>query len=532
MYDAFYTQTPLGILEFSDLPLSHHIPKDEQHHGFFAAKHVTRYLEDYVRGHSYESKTLLERIILGASVKDLSKQNEHWRAEIEDQGFAYLAKKVIDCTGLTSHPAYPAFAGKQFSGRELHHKDFGQSNVLSDPSINRIVVIGGAKSAADVAYACAKAGKKVSWIIRKSGAGPAAFVAAKGQGPYRNSNESFYTRITGYFLCSTFIKDNWLTGFLYRTSTGNTVFRKMWQRINHKSHVLADYDRKDGQENGFFNLKPDTDIFWANDSPSINQREDFFNIIASRVQVHREDIDRAEEHSLMLTSGVSVHADAIIYATGWLPTHLHIEDSLAMDLGLPVSSPREAAADSKHWETLLAQADKQVLKRFPLLGQCPADHEHPRKMSSFKLYKSIVPLRDHSIVFLGKMMLGNHFRNAEVQALYAIAVLDGTLKLPPLNVMEQEIATTQAWCSRRYLAKGELGSWFYFDMVPYTDMLLEHLGLVSHRKNGWKDLLEPCWAADLEGLVEEYKSKYDSAMQLEADGTTSGVETKTVEQFD
>ncbi len=34
-----------------------------------------------------------------------------------------------------------------------------------------ITVLGGAKSAAHMAYACAKAGKSVSWVIRSSGSG-------------------------------------------------------------------------------------------------------------------------------------------------------------------------------------------------------------------------------------------------------------------------------------------------------------------------------------------------------------------------
>lgn len=43
------------------------------------------------------------------------------------------------------------------------HKEFGQSSILSDPKIQRIVVIGDAKSAADVAYTSAKAGEEVHW---------------------------------------------------------------------------------------------------------------------------------------------------------------------------------------------------------------------------------------------------------------------------------------------------------------------------------------------------------------------------------
>ena len=73
------------------------------------------------------------------------------------------------------------------------------------------------------------------------------------------------------------------------------------------------------------------------------------------------------------------------------------------------------------------------------------------------------------------------------------------------------MAMTVAWDRRRYLNKGQLGSWFYFDVVAYADMLLEQLGLSSHRQKGWfGNLMDPCFASDLKGLVDEYKAKHRS----------------------
>lgn len=81
-------------------------------------------------------------------------------------------------SGLTSTPNMPVFAKQDcFKGLILHQRDFGQSSVLS-PIDKYITVLGGAKSAADMAYACAKAGKSVSWIIRSSGNGLAAFLGS------------------------------------------------------------------------------------------------------------------------------------------------------------------------------------------------------------------------------------------------------------------------------------------------------------------------------------------------------------------
>ena len=57
-------------------------------------------------------------------------------------------------------------------------------------------------------------------------------------------------------------------------------------------------------------------------------------------------------------------------------------------------------------------------------------------------------------------------------------------------------------------AKGSLRTGCYWDMVPYTDMLLAELNLCSHRKASvWKDLFRPCFADDLAGLIDELKTK-------------------------
>lgn len=172
-----------------------------------------------------------------------------------------------------------------------------------------------------------------------------------------------------------------------------------------------------------------------------------------------------------------------------------------------------AHADPKkeaHWQYLKEIADTKILARFPHLARPPPYHKAEPTHTPFRLYKAMIPVTepvDHSIAFLGKMVVGNNFRTAEVQALWAVAYLDGKIKLDP-GLMEEDVAMTVAWNRRRYLNKGQLGSWFYFDVVAYTDMLLEELGLSSHRKKGpIGNLMDPCFAGDLKDLASEYKKR-------------------------
>ncbi|KAK5937491.1 hypothetical protein PMZ80_010109 [Knufia obscura] len=522
VYDAFWTQTPLGILEFSDMPLEG-VPDHDTYHGFFPAKYVAEYLKSYVESRIYGGQTLASRIRSHSQVEVLSKVDEGWTLHVKNSTDSAVAdtelgaRKVIDATGLTSTPNVPSIPGQDnYQGQFLHHKGFAlhQASLFSATGPQRIAVIGGAKSAADVAYACAKAGKDVTWIIRRSGAGPAAFVSAKGSWPYNNSNESFYTRLTSHFLVSWFFDESKtrLGRFLYGTGLGRAFIGWVWKAISRKASGLANYDREDGRKNGFHNLRPDTEIFWQNDSTGVCQRDDFFDTIARKVKVYREDIKEMNAHGLELADGTIASADCVIFATGWKTSHPRIKvqedgQNLTLSLGLSVSEPQASEA-SNNWEELISSASKQILARFPVLQHRPRYHDGPDNKAPLRLYKGVLPINDRSIAFVGQMLSGNNFRIAEVQALYAVAALDGVLLLPSKEHMRTTVAETIAWNRARYLSKGRHGNWLYWDMVPYTDDLLQELGLHSHRHTSyWKDLLMPCFARDLVGLIEEHRAK-------------------------
>lgn len=517
MYNDFWTQTPLGILEFSDQPI-HDVPESDTHYGFFKASHVTSYLENYCKSRAYSGTSLESRIRLNTPVHKIIKEGSTWNIHAHSKGgVRFQTPSVIDATGMTSEPNWPHLEGREsFKGDVIHHKDFAKFEASpAFSSVKKVIVIGGAKSAADVAYSCAKAGKRVTWIIRRSGSGPAAFVSAKGSMGYKNSNEFFYTRLTSLFLVSLFslqTRFSQVLGWLNQTRIGQALLKRTWTRINAQAHAEARYDRPEGKENGFFNLKPDTEIFWQNDSTGVNQRDDFFDMISRHVKVFREDISGMDAEGLLLsnTSDACVPADVVICATGWKGTHPFIEKKTAVSLGLP-GNPRIVEDDqAAYWQKSIKSAEHQVLGNFPVLDSSWAHEQKAsgvleEKTLPLRLWKAVAPVQDQSILFLGQLMLGNHFRAAEVQALFACAVLDGKVAVPAKSDMEAEIAETVAWCRRRYLKKGSRGNWFYWDMVPYTDMLLAELGLKSHRHASWiKDLTRPCYAKDLRGLVDEF----------------------------
>ena len=222
---------------------------------------------------------------------------------------------------------------------------------------------------------------------------------------------------------------------------------------------------------------------------------------------------------------VTLPTDVLVYCTGWESNNSLITTDSAMNLGLPTPISNQTSESKTRWKALENESDKAILTRFQSIAQPPAYRKMKPTQTPFRLYKSMVPVADEpdrSLIFLGRMVVGNNFRAAEAQALWAVSYLEGKLLLIKASeektnrqdairrMMEEDIAETVAWCRRRYLNKGETGAWFYFDVIDYTDMLLAQLGLTSHRRKGWwENLYSPCLAQDLKDLVSEFKSVHE-----------------------
>ncbi len=294
---------------------------------------------------------------------------------------------------------------------------------------------------------------------------------------------------------------------LNRTAIGRYVIRFLWRNIEGDFRKRANYNRPDPTGNGFKNLEPDTPLFWANDNTGVGQREDFIETIAENVKIFREDITEMEPDSIVLADGTKVAIDTLLYATGWRRHPGHYDVRTAAELGLPVPLGPAASVEREKWTELDAAPDETVLKRFPILANPPPHFKKEPQVTPYRLYRSIAPVHDSSIVFLGRMSIINGWRLADIQSLWAVGALDGRIHNQQSAAERQrDVAETVMWSRRRYLNKGKLANWMLWGCVAYTDRLLEDLGLTSHL--GKEGLLTPCRAKTLNGLIEEYRGKY------------------------
>ena len=247
------------MAEFSDESLLS-VPLKEQYFGFFPAHYVSAYLEKYADTHVYNGSSLRSRIIFNCPVTSITKHNKEWTISCDKDGIKVTTTKLIVATGLTSTPNVPTFVSQDEFGAAniIHQKDYARSQILESPGYTHISVLGGGKSAADIVYAACKSGRKVSWIIRKSGSGPAAMAPARGNAVYKNANEMLYNRLSSLSSPSIFLPWTWPSRFLHQSRLGRALTLKIWSNIDQQYRAEANYQRPEGSETGFKHLEPDT----------------------------------------------------------------------------------------------------------------------------------------------------------------------------------------------------------------------------------------------------------------------------------
>jgi len=239
---------------FSDLPLTTP-PGGSDENDCPWAKHITEYLDAYIDKHVYDEKPLRDRFHLNATVTMVKKENNTWVVQFNQssQKKQFHCHKLIVATGLTSIPNLPTIKGQDaFLAPMVHSIDFGRSwSTLLDPSIKKVAVLGAGKSSADMVYQFAKAGKEVSWIIRKTGKGASAFVPAKGPGPYRNVTEITRTRFFSHLFLSGLKAKTWWDWLLWNTWPGQVFQRWFDNMAANMAAKEANFDGRTDTREGF-----------------------------------------------------------------------------------------------------------------------------------------------------------------------------------------------------------------------------------------------------------------------------------------
>lgn len=518
-YPDLKSNNMLGTYEYPDFPMN------TETYGVKAGEHIPghvihRYLGDYAK------KTgILSRIRFDTKVLEVSgaTNREGWTLKTDNYGLLMLStRKLVIATGLTSTPFIPTFTGEDIfkkSSLLFHSRDFSQH---IDRLFNQsfvVTVLGGSKSAWDVAYACASRNVPVNLVIRSSGQGP-TWMAPPYVTPVKAWLEKLVHRrfLTWLSPCIWGDEDGFgsVRCFLHGSWLGRKVVDAFWWVLSTDANALMGYDKHPATAK----LKPRHSAFWTGSGLGIlNFEGDFLGLVREgKVKVHIADVVALGEKTVSLSDGTKLETDALVCATGWKarPPITFLPQGLDAELGLPTSS----SVLPSHLSNFAA-ADAEILSRFPRLKAQPStpipggDTSADGTSLPFTLYRfmapSSTPFNQPSLAFAGMITTISTSLCASLQALWITAYLSSSLtRVPSSPESALESAVLQSRFGRWRYSCGYGGRFpdFVFDAVPYLDMLCKDLGLQYMRKgNLWKEIFEAYGPEDYAGVVEEWVQK-------------------------
>ncbi|KAH8812229.1 hypothetical protein F5884DRAFT_855532 [Xylogone sp. PMI_703] len=104
---------------------------------------------------------------------------------------------------------------------------------------------------------------------------------------------------------------------------------------------------------------------------------------------------------------------------------------------------KNTSSGASEWSALEKEATEEVLKQHPLLRKPSQLPENFGDIS--RLYNTIAPITDRSIISLGFADVLNMFLGSELEAIWGTAWLDGKLNVGDSDTMKKNIARTTAY---------------------------------------------------------------------------------------
>jgi hypothetical protein len=276
-----------------------------------------RYLTDFA-----EKFGVYERTRFNTKVDTVeSNVSGGWQLHVSTEGSDEFieTKKLIVASGLTSTPNLPIYPGQEsFTAPFFHAKDFCiRGDIIN--TARKAVVIGGAKSAFDVAYAFAVKGDvDVDMIIRDKGQGPVWLCPPYVTPLKRKTEELLHTRLLTWFSpCPWGNEDGYLKirQFLHSTWLGRWIVKGFWKVMSNDVITLNGYEKNDlvGQ------LKPWNSVMWSGSGVSIhNYDTSFWDLVREgKIRIHTTDVERLDGNTVFLENGTKISIGVVVCVAGW-----------------------------------------------------------------------------------------------------------------------------------------------------------------------------------------------------------------------
>ena len=207
---------------------------------------------------------MFERIRFNTTVDQVeSRKSGGWKLSVTGQNGqgTIETQGLILAAGLTSTPNIPQYHNaKAFDAPLFHAKGFCKEAPRLK-GVRNAVVVGGAKSAFDVAYAMVESGATVDIVIRSNGHGP-VWIAPMLVTPLKKRlDKLLHVRwMTWFSPCPWGKEDGFSTvrWFLHGSPAGQAIMDMFWRVLTNNVITLNGYDNHPEVQK----LKPWNSAFW------------------------------------------------------------------------------------------------------------------------------------------------------------------------------------------------------------------------------------------------------------------------------
>ncbi|MQY12832.1 Ferredoxin--NADP reductase [Streptomyces sp. RB5] len=399
-YDGLANQAPRRVFEFADLPNRLH---------YAGAADTQRYLEEYARTFG-----VLERVRSGTEVVSVRPVSGSWEVGVRGgEGGSY--DYVVVASGAHHHPYLPELPGA-FPGTVLHSNDVRAGTFAG----RRVVVVGGGKSALDLATRASREAasatlvqRKVNWMI------PEKFLLGTVSNKWILFNRLAEALLPRYH-------DPAYVRGLDRLPDG--IKRAAWWLITRDtlaSTGLYGLPRR---------LRPAHPLPFHLAHAGVMPRGYTRAVRRGSLSVRVAEVASYTPEGLRLSTGEEIPADVVVFATG----HRRV---------------------------------------FPFLDPSVETHDAAGRL---RLYRGIVPPSAPGLAFVGFRQIFNNPLGMELTAHWLTAHFAGRLRTAP-SPAEMEAAITARLAWQEAALPGSGGYDFGAYDIHTADELLGDLGLRPHR---------------------------------------------------
>lgn len=242
IYPNLFAQVGHGLFEYSFYPMKEEGLTPDR---YISGQTIHDYLNSFAREFGLVKRIQLRTRV--TKVEKLAGSLPGWQlsAYVNGERMTLQTSKLIVASGVSSGPYVPNFPRMNYRRLILHSSEIGSKlSEIRSEKVQRVVILGAAKSAYDTVFMMLQSGKKVDWVIREDGSGPLAIMPPRLLG-LLNCVDIMATRALACFSPAILQTEGFWYWFLQRSSVGKMLTTMFWQNLTRVAEMHAGYSRSE-----------------------------------------------------------------------------------------------------------------------------------------------------------------------------------------------------------------------------------------------------------------------------------------------